>query len=64
MSDQSHDDEQFSEDEIAHRMERGIRRLLNTPPRPQKEMVGKVGASNRGRPRRQSRPVDKGKDQA
>ncbi|HEU4956118.1 MAG TPA: hypothetical protein VFT40_00675 [Sphingomicrobium sp.] len=57
-----HKDE-LPDDEIARRMERGIRRLLNTPPQPQKEMVGKAGAPNRGRPKRRSRPVDKGKDQ-
>jgi hypothetical protein len=56
-------DESYSEEEIARRADAAIRRALNTPPTPQKEMVGKVGDPNRGRPRR-SRPVDKGKDQA
>lgn len=27
-------DDQYSEDEIARRMERGLRRALNTPPQP------------------------------
>jgi hypothetical protein len=51
MSDQGSDDDQLPDDEIARRMERGIRRLLNTPPTPQKEMVGRVGRakSPRGR---------------
>lgn len=56
------DDEQYSPQETARRRDEAIRRALNTPPTPQKEMVGKVGASNRGRPSR-SRPVEKGKDQ-
>jgi hypothetical protein len=58
------DDDQLPDDEIARRMEGAIQRLLNTPPTPQKDMVGKVGSPNRGRPRRGSRPVDKGKEQA
>lgn len=33
MSDQEHDD-QLPDDEIARRVERGIRRSLNTPPKP------------------------------
>ena len=57
------DDDQLPDAEIARRMEGAIRRLLNTPPTLQKEMIGMVGAPNRGRPKRQSRPVDKGKDQ-
>ena len=57
------DDDQLPDAEIARRMEGAIRRLLNTPPTPQKEMIGMAGAPNRGRPKRQSRPVDKGKDQ-
>jgi hypothetical protein len=57
-------DEQYSPEETARRADAAIRRALNTPPTPQKEMVGKVGAPNRGRPKRGSRPVDKGKDQA
>jgi hypothetical protein len=57
------DDDQYSLEETARRRDEAIRRALNTPPTPQKEMIGKVGAQNRGR-RRGSRPVDKGKDQA
>jgi hypothetical protein len=62
MSDQSNDD-QYSDEEAARRATEALRRSLTMPRRTQKEMVGKVGASNRGRPRRQSCPVDKGKDQ-
>ena len=58
------DDEEYSHEETTRRADEAIRRALNTPPTPQKEMVGKVGAPNRGRPKRRSRPVDKGKDQA
>jgi hypothetical protein len=55
--------DEYSPEETARRRDEAIRRALNTPPTPQKEMIGKVGAPNRGR-RRQSRSVDKGKDQA
>ncbi|GEM_PF-2085950 len=34
--------EQFSDAEIQRRMEAGIRRALNTPPKPTKELVGKT----------------------
>ena len=56
--------DEYSPEETARRADEAIRRALNTPPTPQKEMIGKVGAANRGRPKRQSRPIDKGKDQA
>lgn len=60
----SPEDVEFSPEETARRRDEAIRRALNTPPTPQKEMVGKVGAPNRGRPKRGSRPLDKAKDQA
>ena len=63
MSDQK-DDDQYSDEEAERRAREAIRRSFETPHRPQKEMIGKAGAPNRGRPKRQSRPVDKGKDQA
>lgn len=34
-------DEKYSDDEIARRRDEAIRRALNTPPRPLKELVGK-----------------------
>jgi predicted oxidoreductase len=40
MSDKSSDD-QYSPDETERRMTDAIRRALNTPPKPHKEMVGK-----------------------
>ena len=58
------DDEPLAEEEIARRRDEAIRRALNTPPTPQREMIGKTSASARGGPKRRSRPVDKGKDQA
>jgi hypothetical protein len=58
------DNDQYSPEETARRADEAIRRALNTPPTPQKEMVGRVGAPNRGRPKRGSGPVYKGKDQA
>ena len=62
MSDQGSDD-QYSDEEAARRATEALRRSLTMPRRTQKEMVGKVGAPNRGRPRR-SPPVDKGEDKA
>jgi hypothetical protein len=59
-----HDSDQYPPAETARRRDEAIRRALNTPPTPQKEMVGKVGAPNRGRPKRRSSPADKGQDQA
>ena len=56
-------DEHYSDEETARRFDAAIRRALNTPPTPQKEMVGKIGAPNRGRRKRRSRPVDEGQDQ-
>jgi hypothetical protein len=55
------DDDQPPDDEIARRMERGIRRLLNTPPQPQKEMVGKTGRAKSPRSRKppKSAPEDR-----
>jgi hypothetical protein len=58
------EDEIYSSEETARRRDDAIRRALNTPPTPQKEMIGKAGAGHRGRPKRRSSPVDKGKDQA
>ena len=63
MSNQK-DDEQYSDEDAARRATEALRRSLTMPHAPQKDMVGKVGAPNRGRPNRQSCPVDKGKDQA
>jgi hypothetical protein len=57
-------DDQYSPEETARRADEAIRRALNTPPTPQKEMVGKAGSPTRGRPKRRSRPIDKGEDQA
>ena len=39
-------DEQYSPEETARRRDDAIRRALNTPPIPQKDMVGKVGDPN------------------
>jgi hypothetical protein len=63
MSDQGSDD-QYSDEEAERRAREAIRRSFEISYKPQKEMVGKVGAPSRGRPRRRSRPVDKGQDQA
>lgn len=57
-------EDQYEPDETARRRDEAIRRALNTPPTPQKRLVGKIGAPYRsGLRRRRSRPVDKGKDQ-
>jgi hypothetical protein len=48
-------DEQYTSEETARRRDEAIRRALNTPPKPQKEIAGKSG-----RPaRKQSRSVKK-----
>src|SRR5690349_9909229 len=57
------DDDQYSDEETERRAREAIRRSFEMPYKPQKELVGKVGAPNRGRPKRRSRPVDQGKDQ-
>jgi len=51
MSSESNE-EDVSEAEIARRMDRGVRRALNTPPMPMKELIGK---SERALARRESR---------
>jgi hypothetical protein len=63
MSDQEGDD-QYSAEETKRRAREAIRRSFEIPYKPQKELIGKVGSMNRGRPKRRSGPVDKGKDQA
>jgi hypothetical protein len=57
-------DDQYSDEETVRRAREAIRRSFEIPHKPQKDIVGKAGAPNRGRPRRGSRPVDKDKDQA
>ena len=42
MSDQGSDD-QYGDEEAERRATEALRRSLTSPPRPQKEMVGKVG---------------------
>jgi hypothetical protein len=42
MSDQGSDD-QYSDEETERRATEALRRSLTSPPKPQKEMVGKVG---------------------
>jgi len=54
------DDPALSEEEIALRMNNAVRRALNTPPKPLKEVVGKnerakVSTRNRGTRHRQKR---------
>jgi hypothetical protein len=51
MSDQK-DDDQLPDDEIVRRMERGIRRFLNTPPQPR-------GKNPKDSPPRKERPAPK-----
>lgn len=48
------DDKRFSEDEIAERMNAGIRRALNTPPSPTKHLIGKT---ERAKSQRESREI-------
>jgi hypothetical protein len=51
-------DDQYSPEETARRRDEAIRRALNTPPKPQKEIAGKSGRPARKRSSR-SRPVEK-----
>jgi hypothetical protein len=53
MSDHK-DDEQLPDDEIVRRMERGIRRFLNTPPQPR-------GKNPKDPPPHKERPTPKGR---
>jgi len=53
------DDCRYSEEETARRRDEAIRRALNTPPKPQKEMVGKSGRALKLRARPKLRPVEK-----
>jgi hypothetical protein len=41
MPDQRNDTQEYSEQETKQRRDDAIRRALNTPPKPHKEMVGK-----------------------
>ena len=43
MSDRGSDDDQYSDEETERRATEALRRSLASPPKPQKEMVGKVG---------------------
>jgi hypothetical protein len=53
MSEKGSNDDQYSDEETERRATEALRRALTTPPKPQREMVGKVG-----RPRtRRKRPV-------
>ena len=54
----STEDGDLPADEIVRRMEMGIRRALNTPPTPTKDLIGK---SERAIARRDSRVRKKGK---
>jgi hypothetical protein len=50
MSDQGSDD-QYSDEETERRATEALRRSLTSPPKPQKEMVGKVGRAKAKRKR-------------
>jgi hypothetical protein len=43
-------DDQYSDEETERRATEALRRAITTPPKPQKEMVGKVGRPKRKRP--------------
>jgi hypothetical protein len=60
------DDGQYSDEEAMRRMNEALRRALTTPPKPQKEMVGrtgKAGKSPESQPRYKpkERPASKGR---
>jgi hypothetical protein len=58
MNDQGSDD-QYTPEETVRRRDDAIRRALNTPPKPQKEIVGKSGRPSRKRPTSHSRAAKK-----
>jgi len=45
------DDDAYSDEETERRATEALRRALTTPPKPQKEMVGKVGRERAKRKR-------------
>jgi len=45
------DDDQYSDEETERRATDALRRSLTTPPKPQKEMVGRVGRAKAKRKR-------------
>jgi len=47
-------EEPLNDDEIARRMNAGVRRALNTPPSPTKELIGKT---ERAQNQRESREI-------
>jgi hypothetical protein len=47
----SQDDDSYSDEETERRATEALRRSLTTPPKPQKEMVGKVGRAKAKRKR-------------
>jgi len=53
-------DEQYSSEETARRRDEAIRRALNTPPKPQRDIAGKSGRKSKERPASKGR-VHKGK---
>jgi hypothetical protein len=59
MGDQGRDDDQYSDEETARRRDEAIRRALNTPPKPQKEIAGKSGRPPRKRSTSRSRAIKK-----
>jgi hypothetical protein len=52
-------DDEYSPEETARRRDEAIRRALNTPPKPQSEIVGKSGRTQKKRPPAKSRSVEK-----
>jgi hypothetical protein len=52
------EDDQYSPEETERRRGEAIRRALDTPPKPQKEIIGKSGRPSRKR-RPRSRSVEK-----
>jgi hypothetical protein len=52
MDNRRKDDDQYSDEATERRATEALRRALTTPPKPQKEMVGKVGRpkAKRNRP--------------
>jgi hypothetical protein len=55
-------DDQYSREETARRRDEAIRRALNTPPKPQKDIAGKSGRKSKERPASKGRSQGKDAD--
>jgi hypothetical protein len=55
----SKDDDSYSDEESERRATEALRRALTTPPKPQKEMVGKTARARKAKRKRSVKSVPK-----